>query len=51
MCRSVTTLSKIIHQMSHDHPFSQKNKTTKKAVEMEVGGDGEGVVVQILKSG
>ena len=37
--------------MWHDHPFSQRNKSTKKAVEMEVGGDGERVVVQILKSG
>ena len=27
--------------MWHDHPFSQRNKTTKRAVGLEVGEDGE----------
>ena len=35
--------------MWHDHPFSQRNKK-KRAVEVEVGGDGEeGGVGQNLK--
>ena len=28
MCTSRISLSKIAHQMWHDHPFSQRNKTT-----------------------
>ena len=31
MCRSITSLSKITHQMWHNHLFSQRNKATKKA--------------------
>ena len=27
----IISLSKITHQMWHDHPFSQKNKATKRA--------------------
>ena len=28
MCTSMISLSKITHQMWHDHPLSQRNKTT-----------------------
>ena len=37
MCRSI--FSKIAHQMWHDHPFSQRSRTTKRTVGMGVGGD------------
>ena len=41
--RSILQLSKRIYRMWHDHPFSQRNKTTKRAVgvrgwRLEVGG-------------
>ena len=39
--RSMISLSGITHQMWHDHSFSQRNKTSKIAVEVEVGGNGE----------
>ena len=32
MCRSILSLSKIANQMWHDHPFSQRNRTTERAV-------------------
>ena len=35
--------------MWHDNRFSQRNKTTKKAVDVEVGGDGGGMIWQNLK--
>ena len=41
MCRSIISLSKIVHQMWRDHPFSQGNKTTGRAVEMGVRDDRE----------
>ena len=31
MCRSIITLSKIAHQMWHDHPLSQTKKTAERA--------------------
>ena len=40
MCRSII-LSKIAHKMWHDHPFSQRNKTTERAMEVGIGGDRE----------
>lgn len=40
MCRSIISLSKITYNMWCDHPFSQRNKTTKRAVKVEVGGEG-----------
>ena len=44
--RSILQLSKRIYRMWHDHPFSQRNKTTKRAVgvrgwRLEVEGSGE----------
>ena len=42
MCRSIISLSKIIHQMWRDHPFSQISKTTEIAVGVGVGRDREG---------
>ena len=45
MCRSISSSSKIAHQMWHDHPFSQRNRTTEIPVGMGVGDDrkvGEG---------
>ena len=36
--RSIVSLSKIIHQMWHDHPFSQRKKVTKRGVWVEVKG-------------
>ena len=50
MCRSIKPLSKIIHQVWCNHPFSQRNKQ-KKVVRVEVGGDREGGVGQNLKKG
>ena len=41
MCRSIITLSKIAHQMSYNHLFSQRSKTTERAVWVGVGGDME----------
>ena len=37
--------------MWRDHPFSQKNKTTKRAVGAEIGGDMERGVGQNLRKG
>ena len=31
---SIISLSKIAHQMWRDHPYSQRNKATKRAVEV-----------------
>ena len=36
---SIISLSKMTYQMWCDNPFSQRNKTIKRAVVMEVGGD------------
>ena len=41
ICTSMV-LSEIAHQLWHNHPFSQRNKTTEWAVGVEVGGDREG---------
>ena len=54
MCRSILSLSKIAHQMWHDHPFSQRNRTTERSVGVRVGGDreiggGEGVEQNLEK--
>ena len=35
------SLSKIAHQMWHDHPLSQRNRTTERTVGVGVGGDRE----------
>ena len=44
MCgKSIISLSKIAHQMWRYHPFSQRNKTTKREVRVEVGGEGGGL--------
>ena len=40
MCRSITSLNKIPHQLWHDNPLSQRNKATKRAVGLEVGSEG-----------
>ena len=42
MCRSIMLLSKRTHQMWRDDPFTQRNKTIKRAVGVDVGGNGEG---------
>ena len=39
MYRSSILLSNITHQMCHDHPFSQRNSTSKIAVEVMVGAN------------
>ena len=41
MCRSIILLSKIPHQMWRDHPLSQENKTTERAVGVGIGGNRE----------
>ena len=45
ICRSLISLSKIAHQMWHDHPFSQRSKTTETAVRwgLEVARKEKGV--------
>ena len=37
----VDPLSKIAHQMCHDHPFTQRNRTTERTVGVGVGSDGD----------
>ena len=39
MYKSILSLSKIAHQMWHDHPFNQRNMTSERAVGLGVGGD------------
>ena len=46
MCRSILSLSKVVHQMWHDHPFSQRNRKTEWTMGVEDGGDRE-VLVKI----
>ena len=41
MCISILSLSKIARQMWCDHPFSQRNMTTERMMEVRVGGDKE----------
>ena len=41
MYRAIITLSKLTHQMWHNHPFSERNEKLKRAVWGEVGGNGE----------
>ena len=41
MCTSIISVSKIAHQISCNHPFSQRNKTTEGAVGVAVGGNRE----------
>ena len=41
MYRFVISLSKRTCQMWHNYQFRQRNKTSKVAVEVKVGGDGE----------
>ena len=49
MYKSVISLSKIINHIWHDHPFSQRNQGTKRAlglkVEAEDGGRGGNTAV------
>ena len=47
--RSIILLSEITHQIWHNHLFSPRNKTSKIAVEVEVGGSGEEGLEKILK--
>ena len=39
MCSSIISLSKIVYQIWHDHPISQRNKTTERTVGVGVGSD------------
>ena len=39
MYKSILSLSKIAHQMWHDHPFNQRNMTSERAAGLGVGGD------------
>ena len=41
ICRSIISVSKIVHQMWCDHPFSQGNKTTKRVVWVGIGDNRE----------
>ena len=43
ICRFIILLSKITHQMLHNHTFSQRNKVTERAVEVKAGGKRKGV--------
>ena len=49
MYRSIISLSKRTHKMWHHHPFIQRSKTSKIAVEVKVGGNGEERFDKILK--
>ena len=39
MCRSIMSLSKIAHRMWRNDPFSQRNKTTERALGEGVKGN------------
>ena len=39
--RSILSLNKIAHQIWCDHPFSQRNRTTERTVDVRIGGDRE----------
>ena len=39
MCESIVSFDKVAHQMWHNHPFGQRNKTTERAVGVAVGGN------------
>ena len=41
ICRSIISVSKIVHQMWCNHPFSQGNKTTKRVVWVGIGDNRE----------
>ena len=47
MCRSIILLSKIAHQLWHDHPFSQRNRIKERAR----GGGWEGRMEATRKQG
>ena len=52
MCRSIMSLSNIAHQMWHNHPFSQRNKTTERAVGLGVWmRQGKGIWTKFEKVG
>ena len=40
ICRSIISLGKIKHQKWRNHLFSQRNKITKRAMEVEAAGGG-----------
>ena len=42
MCTSMISLNKIAHQLWHDHPFSERDKTTEWAVGVRVGRNRRG---------
>ena len=39
MCRSILLLSKIAHQLWHDHTLSHRNRTTERIVWVDVRGE------------
>ena len=41
MCRSMLSLSKTVHQIWCDHPFSLRNSTAGRTMAAGVGGDRE----------
>ena len=41
ICRSILSLNEVARQLWCDHPFSQRNRTTKRTVAVGVGGDRE----------
>ena len=49
--RSIILLSKIAHQMWYDHSFSQRNKTSKIAVEVKIGDNEKRGWTKIRKYG
>ena len=54
MCRPKMSLCKITHQMWHNHPFSQKNKATKRYWGIGLcvyGGGGGGGEAKFEKGG
>ena len=38
MYRFIISLRKLTHQIWHDHPFTQRNRTSKTAAEVKVAG-------------
>ena len=51
MFRSILSLYRTLHQMWRDHPFSQRNKTTKGAVRVELEATWKRWLDKILKWG
>ena len=51
MCRSIISLSKTAHQMWHNHPFSERNNETERALGLGLEAAGKGDRTKLEKGG